>query len=111
MAFVPVTLLTTSVVALVGLGALMLHVARRERAWSPLRWSGAAVLCLGAGFTLADAMFAPVVARMISYRVAPGPVTGTYREAVRAHPLVEEWYRAAAAEPAGWRLGKYEDLA
>jgi diguanylate cyclase (GGDEF)-like protein len=52
MAFVPVTLLTTSVVALVGLGALMLHVARRERAWSPLRWSGAAVLCLGAGFAL-----------------------------------------------------------
>ena len=86
---------------------------RIERLWSDTRAAHGAAgpYLFGAGFTLADAMFAPVVARMISYRVAPGPVAGAYREAVRAHPLVEEWYRAAAAEPAGWRLGKYEDLA
>ncbi len=86
---------------------------RIERLWSDTRAVHGAEgpYLFGAGFTLADAMFAPVVARMISYRVAPGPVAGAYREAVRAHPLVGEWYRAAADEPAGWRLGRYEDLA
>jgi glutathione S-transferase len=31
-----------------------------------------------------------------------------YCEAVRAHPLMDEWYRLAAAEPAEWFLPAYE---
>ena len=52
MEFDPVTSLTMSVVVLVGLGAVVLHVARRERSRGLLRWSGAGFLCLGAGFAL-----------------------------------------------------------
>ena len=93
--------------------AVQADLDRIERLWSDTRAAHGAggPYLFGAGFTLADAMFAPVVARLISYRVALGTVAGGYRDAVRAHPLLEEWYRAAAAEPAGWRLGKYEDVA
>ncbi len=86
---------------------------RIERLWSEARADHGAggPYLFGAGFTVADAMFAPVAARLISYQVALGPVARAYRDAVRAHPLLEEWYRAAADEPAGWRLDKYEDLA
>ena len=65
----------------------------------------------GEEFTVADVMFAPVVSRLISYGVTLGDRASAYRDAVRAHPLVEEWYRAAAAEPAEWRLDRYESVA
>ena len=86
---------------------------RIERLWGDARAAHGAggPYLFGAGFTVADAMFAPVVARLISYQVALGPVASAYRDAVRAHPLLKEWYRAADDEPAAWRLGKYEDLA
>ena len=86
---------------------------RIERLWSEARAEHGAggPYLFGAGFPVADAMFAPVAARLISYQVALGAVARAYRDAVRAHPLLEEWYRAAAVEPAGWRLDKYEDLA
>jgi glutathione S-transferase len=28
--------------------------------------------------------------------------------AVRGHPLVDQWYRDAAAEPVAWRIGRFE---
>lgn len=65
----------------------------------------------GGDFTVADVMFAPVVSRLLSYAVPLGDRSRTYRDAVRAHPLLVEWYRAAAAEPAGWRLDRYENIA
>ena len=52
MAFDPVTLLTMSVVVLVALGATMLRLARGEGTCKLLCWSGAAFLCLGAGFIM-----------------------------------------------------------
>jgi hypothetical protein len=30
---------------------------------------------------------------------------------VLAHPLVQAWYEAAAAEPVSWRLDRYESVA
>ena len=53
-------------------------------------------------------MFAPVVARLLTYRPPIGPAALAYCEAVRAHPLVARWYDLAAQEPAEWRLDKYE---
>ena len=59
----------------------------------------------------ADAMFAPVVARLLTYRPAlPGDALA-YCDAVRAHPLVEEWYALAALESKEWQLARYETLA
>lgn len=64
----------------------------------------------GADFGIADAMFAPVVARLLGYHVPLDEPAATYRDAVRAHPLMEQWYRAAASEPASWQLDRYESV-
>jgi glutathione S-transferase len=64
----------------------------------------------GAAFGAADVMFAPVVARLLTYSPDVSVVTAAYCASVRAHPLVDEWYRDAAAEPESWRLPKYENL-
>ena len=82
-------------------------IARIEAIWSEAEGP----YLFGAAFTVADAMFAPVVSRLISYDVALGDRALAYRDAVRAHPLMLEWYRAAASEPASWRLDRYESIA
>lgn len=82
-------------------------IARLEAIWSAAKGP----YLFGADLTVADAMFAPVVSRLISYAVPLGSRAMAYREAVRAHPLLVEWYRAAAAEPVAWRLDRYESVA
>jgi glutathione S-transferase len=57
-------------------------------------------------FTIADAMFAPVVSRFQTYGVVVGGVEGQYAEAVLAHPAVAAWMQAAQAEP--WTISEYE---
>ncbi len=64
----------------------------------------------GWDFTAADVMLAPVVARFLTYRPALSAACSAYCDAVRAHPLVDEWYAAATAEPDSWRLAKYETV-
>jgi glutathione S-transferase len=57
-------------------------------------------------FTIADAMFAPVVSRFHTYAVAVGAVAQAYMEAVMALPAWQEWTAAARAEP--WLVAAYE---
>jgi glutathione S-transferase len=83
------------------------NVSRIDAIWS----AAEEPFLFGADFTVADAMFAPVVSRLISYAVPLSDRAATYRDAVRAHPLVEQWYQAAAAEPAAWRLERFESIA
>jgi len=83
------------------------EIGRIDAIWSEAQGP----FLFGAGLTIADVMFAPVVSRLISYAVELSQRAGAYRDAVRAHPLVEEWYAGAAAEPVAWRLDKYESLA
>ncbi|MBB2156336.1 glutathione S-transferase [Gluconacetobacter diazotrophicus] len=64
----------------------------------------------GAGLTVADAMYAPVIARFLSYGVTLSPVAAEYAAALRAHPLVTRWYDEAAREPAAWQLDRYESI-
>ena len=52
----------------------------------------------------------PVVTRLLTYLPPVAPDTRAYCDAVRAHPLVAEWYDAAAAEPLEWRR-KSDELA
>jgi glutathione S-transferase len=61
----------------------------------------------GAGFNAADAMFAPVITRFLTFEPPLSPATRHYVDAVRAHTLVAAWYDLAAAEPATWLLDKY----
>ena len=62
-------------------------------------------------FNAADAMFAPIVARFITFAPPLGEAAKAYCAAVRAHPLVANWYEMAAKEPVSWQLEKYESLA
>jgi glutathione S-transferase len=83
-------------------------VARIEAIWRDAR-QGTIFLC-GNQFGAADAMYAPIVARFLSYLPALSAESQAYCTAVREHPLVAEWYDAAASEPEDWLLAKYEDL-
>ncbi|MBI2276975.1 MAG: glutathione S-transferase [Dechloromonas sp.] len=49
-------------------------------------------------FSVADAMFAPVVWRFEVYNVALPPVAAAYRDAMLAHPAMREWYAAGIGE-------------
>lgn len=57
-------------------------------------------------FSIADAFYAPVVMRFISYDVALAPALEAYVERVAAHPAVAEWIRDALAET--HRAPKYD---
>ena len=49
-------------------------------------------------FSIADAMFAPVVWRLHIYNVPLPPVAAAYRDTLLAHPAMKEWYDAALKE-------------
>jgi len=49
--------------------------------------------------TQAEAMFAPVCARFVTYDVPLPPPCAAYRDRVLAMPEVQEWISAAIAEP------------
>lgn len=49
-------------------------------------------------FTIADAMFAPVVSRFVTYEVKLDEVAQAYMEAIWALPAMQEWLSAATAE-------------
>ena len=53
-------------------------------------------------------MYAPVAIRIHTYQLDVGPVVKTWMQTLLAHPLMQEWYALAEAEPAEWRLS-YED--
>ena len=86
-------------------------IARVEAIWRECLDASGGPFLFGPGFGAADAMFAPVAARLVTYRPQLGAAAAAYVAAVRAHPLVARWYDEAAAEPAEWLLPKYEDPA
>jgi glutathione S-transferase len=49
--------------------------------------------------TVADAMYAPVVTRFLSYDVALNPVCSAYCAHIMSLPAMQEWVAAARAEP------------
>jgi glutathione S-transferase len=87
-------------------------VARIEAIWAETRdrFGAGGPFLFGADFGAADAMFAPVVARFLSWKPDVSETTSAYCRAVRAHPLVAEWYADAAREPQDWRVDEYEQL-
>jgi glutathione S-transferase len=78
------------------------NIARIEALWREARQrfghpSGNGPFLFGA-FSAADAMFAPVVMRFMTYSPALSSDTETYCAAVRAHPAVVAWQTDALAE-------------
>jgi glutathione S-transferase len=57
-------------------------------------------------FSIADAFFAPVVMRFLTYTVALGPALDAYVERVATHPAVAAWINDALAEAAA--IPKYD---
>ncbi|MBV9811537.1 MAG: glutathione S-transferase family protein [Acetobacteraceae bacterium] len=90
-------------------GALA-DIARVEAIWRGTRerFGAGGPYLFGADFTVADAMYAPVVCRFVSYAPDLAAASRAYCDAVRAHPLMEAWYEAAEREPPQWHLAAFE---
>ena len=54
----------------------------------------------GARRTMADAMYAPVVTRFVTYDVKLEPLLKAYADTIMAMPEMKEWIAAAKDEPA-----------
>ena len=77
--------------------ALRADVARLDAAWSDsLKTSGGPFL-FGA-FSAADAYFAPVAVRMSRFSLPLSDAAAAYRDALLAHPAVEDWIADAMRE-------------
>lgn len=87
-------------------------IAAIEKIWAGTRaaYGAGGPYLFGANFGAVDIMFAPVVTRFLTWRPEIAALTRAYCEAVRTHPLVDEWYRAAAAEPDAWLQPDYENV-
>ncbi|MFT8245587.1 glutathione S-transferase family protein [Roseomonas sp. BN140053] len=86
-------------------------IARVQAIWTECLAASGGPFLFGEVFGAADAMFAPVVTRFLTYGVALEAAPAAYAAAVRAHPLVARWYAEAAAEPAAWLQAGYENPA
>lgn len=86
-------------------GALK-DLARIEALWAETRarFGGGGPFLFGAAFGAADAMYAPVTARILGWKPEVSAETAAYCAAVRAYSLVAEWYDGAAAEPSDWLI-------
>ncbi|UPY38076.1 glutathione S-transferase family protein [Sediminicoccus sp. KRV36] len=91
-------------------GALA-DIARVEQLWAEALSAHGGPFLMGGSFTIPDVMFAPVVARFLTWQPELSAVSRGYVAAVRAHPLIEAWYAGALAEPDAWLLPKYENPA
>jgi len=86
-------------------------IARIDALWREALVASGGPFLFGAGFGNADAMYAPVVSRFLTYRPDLSAPARAYCDAVRGHPLIGEWYDRAAREPAEWLLAHYEGAA
>jgi len=85
-------------------------IARIEAIWQTCLAASGGPFLFGDTMNAADAMYAPVVARFLSYYPPLNDMSRAYCQTVRSHDLVQTWYDLAAEEPASWRLARYEDL-
>ena len=72
-------------------------IARITGLWSDCRASAPGPFLFGA-FCIADAMFAPVATRFVTYGVELPPVCQRYVDALIALPAMQAWYADARAE-------------
>ena len=74
-------------------------IERIETIWAECLTRYGGPYLFGATPTVADAMFAPVTTRFLTYEVTMTPVTAAYCATIAAWPPMAEWVAAAMAEP------------
>ncbi|EAT06905.1 glutathione S-transferase [Sphingobium sp. 10 DY56-G10] len=74
-------------------------IERVETLWAECLGDYGGPWLFGASPTVADAMFAPVVQRFLTYAVAVSPMSAAYCETINEWPLMREWIDAARQEP------------
>ena len=76
------------------------NIARIEQIWKDCRAAhGKGGPFLFGGFTIADAMFAPVVTRFDTFDIKVSANSRAYMDAIMGTPAFEEWKEAALMEP------------
>lgn len=77
-------------------------IARVQELWRDCRarFGAGGPFLFGRHFGIADAFYAPVVTRFVSYSIDVGPVERAYMDAVLALPAMRRWLEAAQAEVA-----------
>jgi len=86
---------------------VLADVARVDAIWSECLARYGGPFLFGKTFGIADAMYAPVVSRFITYAPPLSNAARAYIESVTALPAVRTWFDAARAET--HRIGYYED--
>lgn len=82
-------------------------IGRIRNVWHACRRDfGAQGRFLFGEFSIADAVYAPVVTRFHTYRIPMDETAQDYIQAMRSLPAMREWAAAAAAEP--WVLDREE---
>lgn len=75
------------------------EIERITTIWQECRQKfGAEGQMLFGNFTIADAMYAPVVMRFLTYGVDLNPVCRSYADAIASLPAMQEWLEAAKVE-------------
>lgn len=74
-------------------------IERIESIWQECQTRYGGPFLFGARPTVADAMFAPVTTRFLTYAVALSPQSRAYCDTIAAWPPMAEWVAAAKAEP------------
>lgn len=77
--------------------ALRADVARLDAAWSDALNTSGGPFLFGA-FSAADAYFAPVAVRLSRFGLPVSEAAAAYRDALLAHPAVEDWVADALRE-------------
>ncbi|MCC6920311.1 MAG: glutathione S-transferase family protein [Alphaproteobacteria bacterium] len=75
-------------------------IARIKDVWTRCLDESGGPYLFGAAFGNADAFYAPIVSRFHSYDVRLDGAAKAYADAVWHHPLMREWFKAAADEVA-----------
>jgi glutathione S-transferase len=76
---------------------VLADIARVQALWNGCLERSGGPFLFGT-FTNADAMFAPVVTRFLTYSVKTDAASTRYMSAVRALPAMDEWYAAGRQE-------------
>jgi len=81
-------------------GDLGANISRIQDIWRECRerFGGSGDFLFG-DFCAADAFYAPVVTRFVSYGVELDPVAAAYRDAAMSWPAMRDWISAAKDEP------------